>query len=119
MPQTPQTKDEVQKAKEKIDSQREALYKDGVGVGTARQREKSLSSQEKSLSDLKEVRIKIAFEPSESFTQEIVREIKKRFGEGYVLDLSVQNSLLGGAVIEADGKHWDYSLRKIFEEKTQ
>jgi hypothetical protein len=119
MPQTPQTKDEVQKAKEEIDSQREALYRDGVGVGVARQREKSLSDQEKSLSALKEVRVRIAFEPSEDFTQEIVREIKKRFGEEYVLDLLVQNNLLGGVVIEADGKYWDYSLKKIFEEKTQ
>ena len=52
------------------------------------------------------VRLTLAFEPNRDW-------IVKAVGEAVVLDMAVDKSILGGAIVENAGKYGDYSLRKI------
>ena len=52
------------------------------------------------------VRLTLAFEPNKDW-------IVKAVGRAVILDIRVDKSILGGAIIENQGKYGDYSLRKI------
>ena len=63
--------------------------------------------------DLPVVRLTLALTPPGNWILEIRNWVIKAVGEVVVLDIRVDKSILGGAIIENQGKYGDYSLRKI------
>ncbi|MEK7064365.1 MAG: F0F1 ATP synthase subunit delta [Patescibacteria group bacterium] len=55
------------------------------------------------------VRLTLAFEPPGNW----ILEIRNWVGKAVVLDMAVDKSILGGAIVENRGKYGDYSLRKM------
>lgn len=62
------------------------------------------------------LRLTLAFEPSESVINSISYWARQKLEAGILLDLSLDRSLLGGAVIMHKGKFYDYSLRNKLRE---
>ncbi len=61
---------------------------------------------------LKKLELYLAREPGGDFLKEINGWVKESFGEDVVLKITVDGSILGGAVVIYEGKYFDGSLRK-------
>lgn len=66
--------------------------------------------------DLPVVRLTLALEPAGNWILEIRNWVVKAVGKAVVLDMAVDKSILGGAIVENQGKYGDYSLRKKINE---
>lgn len=81
------------------------------------------SSVEKLLNNLKEalkkiqiIKISLAVDPSEEMTGHIFDWVKENMGDGIILDIDKDESILGGAIISFNGTYKDLSLRRTLEE---
>ena len=85
--------------------------------------EGSLQSLEDYLKSLKEINITLAFEPSKGVIDKIYDWVVKNVGEDVIVNMSIQNNILGGAVISFNGRYFDYSLEgkleKAFSKKRE
>ncbi len=79
---------------------------------------KELSQMKKTLLGLPIVKLEIAFSPSEEFLQKISNWMEKNLGKKVILDVTVNPKIIGGAIIEYQGKWRDFSLVKKLKEKT-
>ena len=72
------------------------------------------------LKNLKRLKITLAFEPSQKLVEKISNAGNKNIDSYKILSFSVDQKLLGGAVISYEGKFGDYSLaislRKLYSE---
>lgn len=71
-----------------------------------------LSSAYRTICALPILQMTLAFEPSEAVIGNISRWARQTLAPGILLDLSLDRSILGGAIIIYQGKFFDYSLRK-------
>jgi hypothetical protein len=78
-----------------------------------------LSNAYRTICSLPILQLTLAFEPSEFVINTISRWARQNLAAGIILDLSLDRSVLGGAIIMYHGKFYDYSLQKklqvIFE----
>lgn len=58
------------------------------------------------------LQLTLAFEPSEVVIGNISRWARQNLADGVLLDLSLDRSVLGGAIIMYQGKFYDFTLRK-------
>ncbi len=70
------------------------------------------SDLEKKLRALPKLRLEIAFSPPESFIKRVSQWLEKELGQKIILDVVVNPKIIGGAVIEFQGKWRDFSLAK-------
>ena len=68
------------------------------------------------IKNLKIAKITLAIDPSEDTISLISDWINKNLGDGIILDLSKDESILGGVIISIDGVYKDQSLKKNLEE---
>ncbi len=61
------------------------------------------------------VKLTLAFEAKTSDAENILAWLRKNIDPNCVLDLAYDKTILGGAVIEFEGKYMDMSLRKQME----
>ncbi len=66
-----------------------------------------LEKLKKSLTNFKIIKLTIAFDPSHQIIETISNWISKNLGEGYILDIDTDKSILGGAVVVFEGKYKD------------
>lgn len=78
-------------------------------------RKQLLLNIKKNLLLSKFVRLTLAFEPSNQSLETILAWIRKNVDEMAVLDISTEQNIIGGAIIEYQGKYMDMSLRKKLE----
>ena len=64
----------------------------------------------------KVIKLILAFDPTRKTIENIHDFVSENIGIGYILDLEVLESVLGGAVVIFNGKYKDYTLRKALEE---
>lgn len=64
----------------------------------------------------KVVKLILAFDPSLKTIQNIHEQVLENLGIGYILDIEIDESVLGGAVIIFNGKYKDFTLRRSLEE---
>ena len=57
----------------------------------------------------------LAIDPTPETIDRLFDWVKKNLGEGIVLDIDKDESILGGAIISFDGIYNDLSLRKTLE----
>lgn len=80
-------------------------------------RQRYLKELKERLENLKTLGLTLAFEPTEASLDKFSSFIKKNLGEDVVLDISLDKSILGGAIIVWKGRWRDFSLRRLFEEE--
>ncbi len=85
---------------------RAEMEKESIGA------EEYLRGLKERLTKLKTIKLTLAFEPSEVGLDKIHEWIRRNVGEGIVFDISINPTLLGGAVIVSGGEYRDYSLRR-------
>ena len=114
-----------------FETQNQSLEKtlSSVGINTAKQLKEimlNLKGKDKinnfliglkvNLQKFKVLKLSLAFESSENSIDNIFSWVLKNLGDGIILDIKTDKSLLGGAIIEFNGKYKDYSLKKALEE---
>lgn len=75
-----------------------------------------LSEQKAKLEKLRKIQLTIAISLSERLIGRIYDWIIKNIGDGYILDIEVNESILGGAAITFEGRYIDLSLKKSLDE---
>jgi len=78
--------------------------------------EKYLSKLEEAVKSLEEFKLELAFDPTEQTLEVVSNWISQNIGEGYLLDIKVNRSILGGAKLSFKGKYFDGSLIKIVDD---
>lgn len=78
--------------------------------------EKYLSGLAQELESRQEVKLELAFEPTEKTLEHISAWLAANVGEHAIVSLAVNSALLGGAVVSFNGKYYDGSLCKVVEE---
>lgn len=62
------------------------------------------------------IKLILAFDPTRKAIENIHDFISENIGIGYILDIEIDESILGGAAIMFNGNYKDYSLRKNLDE---
>lgn len=63
------------------------------------------------LSNLLRVKVTVAFEPTYSFVMKLNNQISEVLGKKVIVDLTIDESVVGGAVFEFRGKSSDFTLK--------
>ena len=90
----------------------ERMEKKGMLSKNPEQQYSFLEKIKKYLLSLSEVKLEIAFSPSNDFLKEISLWFEKELGQKVILDLTVNPKIVGGAIIEYQGNWRDYSLAR-------
>jgi len=64
----------------------------------------------------KVIKLVLAFEPTHQTIDKIHNYIFENIGIGYILDIEVDETILGGSVVIFNGKYKDFTLRKILDD---
>ena len=64
----------------------------------------------------KVIKLVLAFDPTRKTIENIHDFVSQNIGIGYILDIEVLESVLGGAVVIFNGQYKDFSLRRTLEE---
>lgn len=117
-----------QKDQKKLSQKTKGLISERLRKIIKSQEPKKLSSrgqQEKFLTELKDylqeipqIKITIAFSPSDSFLEEISQWLENEVGERVIIDLTVNHRIVGGAIIEYQGRYLNFALDQKIEQVT-
>ena len=102
-----QLKDLIQKIKEDLEKIKT--------IKTEKDPNKLLSFLETiraNLLSLPQVELQIAFEPSREFISQISEWFEKNLGKKFILDFKIKPKIVGGAIIEYNGRVADFSIIK-------
>ena len=75
-----------------------------------------LTKLKEKIQTLKILELNIAFDPSDKTIETIHDWVLNNIGEDYVLSVTVDKRLIGGAIVIYDGKYKDFSLKKKLDE---
>jgi len=75
-----------------------------------------LSNVYRTICALPILQLTLAFEPSDAVIGSISRWARQNLADGILLDLSLDRSVLGGAIIVYHGKFYDLTLKKKLQE---
>jgi F0F1-type ATP synthase delta subunit len=78
---------------------------------------KSLGDFRESLSSLKLIKLTLAYEPSDEDLDLIASWVRENILPTLVLDVSISFDILGGVVVEYEGKYFDLSLAKAVSQE--
>jgi len=78
-----------------------------------------VSSLKKFVDRAKIIKITLAFEPREETLDKLFSWVMKNIGLGAIMDVSYDESIVGGAIVAVDGKYRDLSLKKRINELFQ
>ncbi|KKU51054.1 MAG: hypothetical protein A3H69_04820 [Candidatus Sungbacteria bacterium RIFCSPLOWO2_02_FULL_47_9] len=91
---------------------------DAERAGGEEGRKEFLKTLKDALAALRVVRLELAIEPTEELIEHIADWILRDLGEGFILDIGFDPSVLGGAKIIFDGRYvektFDAELRSLF-----
>lgn len=74
-----------------------------------------LKGLKKELEKLAELKLTLAFEPTGKTLDKIHNWVTNNVGGGVVLEITVNPTILAGAILAYKGKYGDYSLRRKFK----
>ncbi|MBI2031787.1 MAG: hypothetical protein HYT08_04210 [Candidatus Levybacteria bacterium] len=95
---------------------RESLEKNNINKNDQSSIEKFLNGLKDYIQQLKILKLQIAFQPSDEMIDDIFVWVSENIGQGIILDISYDISLIGGAIITFEGKYRDLSLKKRFSD---
>ncbi len=100
------------KISEELKNFLERTEKNGMLSKNPEQQYSFLEKIKKYLLSLPEVKLEIAFSPSDDFLKKIGLWFKEALGQKIILDLTVNPKIVGGAIIEYQGNWRNYSLAR-------
>lgn len=95
---------------------KEIFLKNKVDVTDREAVKEALEKLKEELEKLRIIRLTIAFEPSYETIANIYKWVSSALGEGYILDISTDVNILGGAIVVFNGEYRDLTLRKSLAE---
>lgn len=75
-----------------------------------------LNQLKDNVQNLRTIKLSLAFSPSQDSIDKIHDWIIENIGDGYILDLQVDSTIIGGARIFFQGKYSDSSLKKTLDQ---
>ncbi|MDP2638460.1 MAG: hypothetical protein Q8P26_05360 [Candidatus Levybacteria bacterium] len=75
-----------------------------------------LQSIKNLIKKFKIIKLILAFDPSLKTIEKIHNYVSLNIGIGYILDIELSESVLGGSVVIFNGKYNDFTLKKTLEE---
>ena len=94
----------------------QALENKKLIPSSAKQQVVFFEKLKKYLQKLPQLKIEIAFPPTKTFLQKVFNWLKEEMNEKLILDIAVNPSIVGGAVIAYEGKYGNFSLAKKIDE---
>ncbi len=92
------------------------IEKNGINTSDYPAAEKLLFGLKDYLKKCKVLKMSLAIEPTEEIVDHIFNWVLENIGDGIVLDIDKDESILGGAIISFGGLYKDFSLRRNLEE---
>ena len=133
------TSDEVKILFDEIDILLDALYKEaGQGFestlrtyvrdwvsgemkkawsGNVLDKEEYLKKLKSALENLKSIKLTLAFEPTDASLDKFYGYVRQNIGEGIILEINYEPTIIAGALIAYEGEYRDFSLKRLFEEE--
>lgn len=96
---------------------RPLMQQEGVDFSNKAQIKGFVANLTNALRNLTTLKLVIACEPNEATLKDISAWIRQHTSGKVVLDIEVNEEIIGGAVIEYNGVYKDYSLRKKLKEE--
>lgn len=78
--------------------------------------ENLLNDIKEEIQKLKVLKLCLAFNPTTEIIEDIFDWVLKNIGNGIILDIEKDESIIGGAIIVFEGRYKDLTIRKRFEE---
>ena len=78
-----------------------------------------LDGLEKALKKIKVIVLTISFEPTEETVQNVFEWVNKNLGAGIIIHFLTRPAIVGGVIIESNGKYHDYSIARNLDELFQ
>lgn len=80
------------------------------------EQENFLKDFEQYLKNIPQVKLTLAFTPSDSFTKKISHWLEQQTDQKIILDLTIDHTIVGGAIIEYQGQHRNFALAKSIKQ---
>ncbi len=90
--------------------------KDNINLGDKTKIQEYLIGIKEEIQKFKTLKLSLAFEPSEHTIDNLFAWVIQNLGSYVILDIDVDKKILGGAIIEYEGRYEDLSLKKRVEE---
>ena len=84
-------------------------------LNTREEQEEFLNQLKSQLQSVPQIKLTLAFSPSDSFLNDISQWLENETGEHTIIDLTVNPEIVGGAIIEYDGHYLNFGLDKKIE----
>ena len=101
--------------KSTADTLRKIIKKNKIDSFDYSSLDKLLNNLKEDLKKIKVLKISLAIDPSKEQIEHIFNWVKENLGEGIILDIDKDESILGGAVISFNGQYKDFSLKRALE----
>ena len=106
------------KIREEFRDELQKLEKESIISGSPNQQFSFFDELKNYLQKIPQVKLEIAFEPSEDFLLRIKKWFKEENHQEVILDITVNPKIVGGAIIEYQGYFRDFSLVKEMDKLT-
>jgi len=106
------------KVREEFRNELQKLEKEGIISASPNQQFSFFDEFKNYLQKIPQVKLEIAFEPSEDFLLRIKKWFKEENHQEVILDITVNPKIVGGAIIEYQGYFRDFSLVKEMDKLT-
>lgn len=80
------------------------------------EQENFLKDFEQYLKNIPQIKLTLAFTPSDSFTKKISHWLEQQTNQKIILDLTIDHTVVGGAIIEYQGQHRNFALAKSIKQ---
>lgn len=133
------TKEDAWQLEEEVDLLLEHLYKGAVGdfdlalkndvrawvsefltkafASPENNKDEYLRGLKEAIGTLRELKLTLAFEPTQNSIEKIHDWVRKNVGEGIILDITFNPTIFAGAIVIFEGEYRDFSLRNKFREQ--
>ncbi len=106
------------KVREGFKDEIKKLEKEGIVSASPNQQFSFFDELKKYLQKIPLVKLEVSFEPSENFLLRIKKWFKEENHQEVILDLIVNPKVVGGVIIEYQGRYRNFSLAKKIDELT-
>jgi len=95
---------------------KEAFLKYNISFDDKTMIKEYLIGLKEQLQKLKILKLNLAFETSQNSIDNLFAWVLKNLGSGIILNINTDKSIIGGAIIEFNGRYKDLTLKKKLEE---
>lgn len=98
---------------------RESFKKNNIDQNDHSAVEKFLNNIKNQAQQLNVLKLQLAFDPSDETITTVFNWVSENYGDGIVLDIQKDESIIGGTIITFNGKYKDLSLKRRLEDVFQ